>query len=120
MRRRSSHSYGDWSPLLFACREGIISLCKILLARGADINQKDMDKLSPGYTPLLSAATRGDFDMVKMLVEAGADIYMGDRNGKTGQLLAEQRGFEAIGEYLKEQLHPNAEQARRRGRRRCG
>eukprot|EP00326_Haptolina_ericina_P037582 CAMPEP_0181244632 /NCGR_PEP_ID=MMETSP1096-20121128/42969_1 /TAXON_ID=156174 ORGANISM="Chrysochromulina ericina, Strain CCMP281" /NCGR_SAMPLE_ID=MMETSP1096 /ASSEMBLY_ACC=CAM_ASM_000453 /LENGTH=823 /DNA_ID=CAMNT_0023341205 /DNA_START=27 /DNA_END=2496 /DNA_ORIENTATION=- len=83
IRRRSSHSYGDWSPLLFAAREGIPDLCQILIKRKADINQKDQDKLNPGYTALITAATRGDLEMVTLLVEADADLTAGDRNGKT-------------------------------------
>ena len=70
IRRRSSHSYGDWSPLLFAAREGILELCEILIKRGADINQKDQDKLNPGYTALITAATRGDLEMCQLLVDA--------------------------------------------------
>lgn len=87
VRRRSSHSYGDWSPLLFAAREGIPDLCSILIKRKADINQKDQDKLNPGYTALITAATRGDLEMVKLLVEADADLTAGDRNGKTAQMV---------------------------------
>ena len=93
IRRRSSRSYGDWSPLLFAAREGIPDLCRILIKRKADINQKDQDKLNPGYTALITAATRGDLELVTLLVDSDADLYAGDRNGKTALMLAEQRGF---------------------------
>ena len=55
IRRRSSQSYGDWSPLLFAAREGIPDLCQILIKRKADINQKDQDKLNPGCEPVVGA-----------------------------------------------------------------
>uniref|UniRef100_A0A7S3ET14 NAD(P)(+)--arginine ADP-ribosyltransferase n=1 Tax=Haptolina ericina TaxID=156174 RepID=A0A7S3ET14_9EUKA len=108
IRRRSSHSYGDWSPLLFAAREGIPDLCQILIKRKADINQKDQDKLNPGYTALITAATRGDLEMVTLLVEADADLTAGDRNGKTAQLLADQRGYTEIVEYLASKVAPDA------------
>eukprot|EP00966_Prymnesium_polylepis_P245789 5685533-Prymnesium_polylepis.3 len=100
IRRRSSHSYGDWSPLLFAAREGITELCAILISRGADINQKDQDKLNPGYTALITAATRGDLEMCTLLVEKKADMTAGDRNGKTALMLADQRGFASIVNYM--------------------
>mmetsp|Transcript_34214 Transcript_34214/g.89391 ORF Transcript_34214/g.89391 Transcript_34214/m.89391 type:complete len:1055 (+) Transcript_34214:149-3313(+) len=107
IRRRSSRSYGDWSPLLFAAREGIPDLCAVLIKRKADINQKDQDKLNPGYTALITAATRGDREMVELLVEADADLTAGDRNGKTAFMLAEQRGFASIAEYLQSKMGPD-------------
>ena len=120
IRRRSSHSYGDWSPLLFAAREGIPDLCQILIKRKADINQKDQDKLNPGYTALITAATRGDLEMVTLLVEADADLTAGDRNGKTAQLLADQRGYTEIVDYLQSKTAPDpaklaAEEAEKNG-----
>ena len=102
IRRRSSRSYGDWSPLLFAAREGIPDLCHILIKRKADIDQKDQDKANPGYTALITAATRGDLEMVTLLVESDADLSAGDRNGKTALILADQRGFTSVAEYLQE------------------
>ena len=104
IRRRSSHSYGDWSPLLFAAREGIPDLCRILIRRKADINQKDQDKLNPGYTALITAATRGDLEMVELLVNQDADVTAGDRNGKTALMLAEQRGFSSVAEFLQSKM----------------
>ncbi|KAL3912618.1 MAG: hypothetical protein SGPRY_008273, partial [Prymnesium sp.] len=111
IRRRSSRSYGDWSPLLFAAREGIPDLCKILIRRKADINQKDQDKLNPGYTALITAATRGDAELVELLVEAKADLTIGDRNGKTALLLAEQKGYTSIAEFLNSKMGPNPSEA---------
>ena len=109
IRRRSSRSYGDWSPLLFAAREGILPLCSILITRKADIDQKDQDKANPGYTALITAATRGDLEMVKLLAEAKADLTAGDRNGKTAYVLADQRGFTSCAEYLASIAEPDAE-----------
>ncbi|KAL1498967.1 hypothetical protein AB1Y20_013487 [Prymnesium parvum] len=108
IRRRSSRSYGDWSPLLFAAREGIPDLCHVLIKRKADINQKDQDKLNPGYTALITAATRGDMELVELLVNAEADLTAGDRNGKTALMLAEQRGFTSIAEFLHSKMATDA------------
>jgi len=107
IRRRSSRSYGDWSPLLFAAREGIPDLCAVLIKRKADINQKDQDKLNPGYTALITAATRGDMELVQLLVNAEADVTVGDRNGKSALMLAEQRGFSSIAEFLSSRMGPD-------------
>jgi len=109
IRRRASRSYGDWSPLLFAAREGIHELCSILIQRKADIDQKDQDKANPGYTALITAATRGDIEMVRLLVEANADLSAGDRNGKTALVLADQRGFSSVVSYLQSKMETDEE-----------
>ena len=82
----------------------------MLLGRGADNDQKDQDKANPGYTPLITAATRGDLEMVQMFVERGADLSAGDRNGKTALVLAEQRGYTDIGDFLKALMFPKDEE----------
>ena len=79
LRRRNSHSYGDWVPLLFAAREGLTDLCEVLISRKADVNVRDEDKLNAGYTPLLSAAARGDRQTIDLLLNKHADPNIPDR-----------------------------------------
>jgi len=55
---------------------------------------------------LITAATRGDLQMVTLLVESQADLTLGDRNGKTAFVLADQRGFSSVAEYLQSVMEP--------------
>jgi hypothetical protein len=50
-------------------------LVQLLINRGADINIKSDDRL----TPLMIAADQDDFSSVKLLIEAGADLNIKDK-----------------------------------------
>ncbi len=63
-----NHSEGI-RPLHIAAGHGNFDMCRILLARKANINAR----MKNGSTPLIEATRRGDFDMVKFLLEQGAD-----------------------------------------------
>jgi len=65
--------YG-WSPLHLAARDGRIAIIKLLISRGAQVNNKDVT----GQTPLHRAAHWGHLDVVDFLVKSGADIFAVD------------------------------------------
>ncbi len=71
---------------------------EILLARGVDINAKDVD--NKNRTALMSAAHSGYLPMVKFLVTHGADIGLKDNDGKTAEELAQPHP--EVASYLKE------------------
>ena len=60
---------GGSTALLFAAREGDVESARLLLAAGADVN----DKLPDGTTALIEAAHSGQGAVAALLLEKGAD-----------------------------------------------
>ena len=56
-----------------------IDLVELLIAKGADLNAKNVDLM----TPLHTAARYGNKDMVRILVDNSANMYIRAKNGKT-------------------------------------
>lgn len=67
------------TPLHLAATNPDISVLKVLLSAGADVNAKDVD----GNTPLHMAAYSNRFEHSKLLLEAGADIKATNSGGRT-------------------------------------
>lgn len=69
---------------------------KLLIARGADVNAKQvMD-----YTPLHGAASRGDIDMAKLLLAHGADRNARGADGKSVADVAREHGHPRFAEWI--------------------
>ena len=66
------------SPLYLATIQGSVSICKILLNRGANLSQVN-DRLD---TPLHAAADKGDTHIVRLLIEHGARVDLSNRDGR--------------------------------------
>lgn len=69
--------YG-YTPLFSAVFARNTPIAKLLLERGAEVNNGGKAE----FSPLMFAVARGNFDMVKMLLEHGADINTRDANGE--------------------------------------
>lgn len=69
---------GGFTPLLFAAREGCVACVKVLLDRGAKINQPDPD----GITPMVNSIINGHYDVAKLLAERGGDPNLFDKTGR--------------------------------------
>ncbi|GAB1298467.1 Ankyrin repeat domain-containing protein 31 [Apodemus speciosus] len=65
------------SQLHVASREGDLSLVKVLIESGADVNLKD----NAGWTPLHKAASGGFDDVIRELLKAGANVNCENING---------------------------------------
>lgn len=64
---------GETTALCQATIEGHHEIAKLLIAAGADVNQR----ASEGYfNPLLDAAYSGNLEVVRVLLEAGADVHV--------------------------------------------
>ena len=74
-----------------------ISLCKLLLTKGANVNAAQMSDV----TPLHSAVHRGNLELTKLLVENGAFLDLPMQNGDTALIIAEREGHQEILEYLR-------------------
>lgn len=61
-----------WTKLHHACDLGLTEQTELLIAAGADINARTLDK---GYTPLYIACARSEsLGCIKLLIDAGADV----------------------------------------------
>lgn len=69
------------SPLIAATIMGHLSVVKLLVKSGANVNGKYSDHYIA--TPIWYAANNGDFEIVKYLLDNGADPTVEDRNGWT-------------------------------------
>ena len=63
-------SSGMASPIHDAALTGDVELMEMLIANGADVDERDVH----GYTPLLLAIQEGYTDMAKTLISYGADV----------------------------------------------
>jgi ankyrin repeat protein len=64
------HSPGGASPIHDAVLNGEVELVEILIANGADVDERDVH----GYTPLHLAIQQGNTDAAKVLINNGADV----------------------------------------------
>jgi ankyrin repeat protein len=71
--------HGNWTPLMYAAREGASESIRVLAEAGAQLDAADPD----GTTPLLLAVTNGHFDAAALLVEKGANVRAVDSAGMT-------------------------------------
>jgi ankyrin repeat protein len=65
---------GNWTPLMYAARDGAPDAAKALIAAGADVNATDPD----GTTPLIRAIWNTHYDTAKVIIEAGANVNLAD------------------------------------------
>jgi ankyrin repeat protein len=68
---------GNWTPLMYAARDGGVEAARVLLDHGADVNLTDPDNT----TALLYAITNYHYDLAALLVERGADPNLADSSG---------------------------------------
>jgi len=69
-RKRNLHKF---------TQRGVDKLAYLLIEKGADVNQKDEE----GMTPLFSAAIHINHKLVEKIIELGADINAQDNEGNT-------------------------------------
>ena len=67
------------TPLLEACRFGILEIVQALIKEGANASAAD----ERGRTPLLEACRAGSIEIYRILIKAGADTAAKDHQGRT-------------------------------------
>ena len=70
---------GNWTPLMFAARQGAADAARALVEGGGDLDARDPD----GVTPLVLAVLNAHYDLAALLVELGADPDVADQTGRT-------------------------------------
>lgn len=70
---------GDWTPLMYAARQGALSAARVLIESRADLNLTDPD----GTSALMFAIINGHYDVAELLLQRGADPNLPDRTGMT-------------------------------------
>lgn len=61
LNRRGGHAGDNWQPLIWACKDGNLTVAEQLLDNGHGINKTEplADKGSSAYAPIHWAATKG-------------------------------------------------------------
>jgi ankyrin repeat protein len=65
---------GEWTPLMYAARDGAADAARVLADSGADLNAVDPEHA----TALLRAITNSHYDTAAVLIEHGADTNIAD------------------------------------------
>ena len=89
--------YGEksYTPLVLSIKKGRTKLVKLLLKKGAGIEQLCQDK-----TPLIHAVESDNLGMVKILIKKGADINGTSLKENTAMVYAAFFGYNDIAHYL--------------------
>jgi ankyrin repeat protein len=74
----------DDTPLLLACKNGMLEMATMLKDAGAAINVANKG----GDTPLLATVAAGNLELVKLLVRAGANVAAKNKDGFAALMLA--------------------------------
>jgi ankyrin repeat protein len=71
---------GGFTALLYAARQGSIAAAEVLIAAGADLNEREP---AEGVAPLLLAILNGHYDFAAMLIGRGAEVNLTDQAGRS-------------------------------------
>jgi ankyrin repeat protein len=83
-RNAGPEQWGGLTSLVFAARQGSIESARLLLAGGADVNQRT----EYGWTPLLAAIHNRYYRLAMFLLENGADPKLATKGGWSPLYLA--------------------------------
>ena len=83
LNRRGGHLSDAWQPLIWAAKDGNLTIATHLLDHGHDINKCEpmQDKGSSAWGPVHWAASKGLVEMLTMLIGRGASVMIKDKHG---------------------------------------
>jgi ankyrin repeat protein len=93
--------HGNWTPLMYAARQGSLDTARTLVDRGATLNLTDPD----GSTALLLAIINSHYDTAALLAEKGADPNIADASGMAALYAAVD--MSTLGEVYGRPARPN-------------
>ena len=76
---KASAKYYEYTPLIWAARDGRKRLVEELVEKGARVE----DRTSGGYTALHKACVEGHHEVVEVLLQSGAEVDCKDVHGNT-------------------------------------
>ena len=91
----SGSAQGDYTPLMFAARQGDLASAKLLLDRGADVNAES----AADGSPLVISTAAGHEDLALLILAAGADPASADAGGLTALHYAMRDGLKSLHGY---------------------
>ena len=91
-----SRRYGYGSALHIAAREGYLTIARLLIEQGAEIDVLDRKD----FTPLHNATWNGNLEMTKLLLDAGAEIEASTYDGDTPLTLAQNNDQAQVAEFI--------------------
>ena len=77
-------AFSKKTPLMYAASYGRQDVVRVLLSKGAAVNNKD----TLGNTALMNAVEIGNFDIVSALLTKGADVNAANLEGETALMIA--------------------------------
>jgi ankyrin repeat protein/nucleoside phosphorylase len=80
------------TPLSWASQEGRLSIAKLLIQGGANLDQIDGE----GFSPLHRALENGHKAIAELLIDKGADVNAQSKGGSTALISASANGYNAI------------------------
>ncbi|CAG2200904.1 unnamed protein product [Mytilus edulis] len=90
------------SLLTLACEQGSDNIVKILLGKGADLNDVN------GQSLLDIASNTDSVDLLKLLIDMGLDLTIHDENGRYPLFVSLDKGFDNLSKHLIKQSCPIA------------
>ncbi|KAM6958810.1 ankyrin repeat and MYND domain-containing protein 2-like [Aplochiton taeniatus] len=73
------------TPLMHVAYKGKVSMCRLLLQHGADVN---LNQHEYGYTALMFAGLSGNSDITSLILDAGAETDLVNSVGRTAAQMA--------------------------------
>jgi serine/threonine-protein phosphatase 6 regulatory ankyrin repeat subunit A/serine/threonine-protein phosphatase 6 regulatory ankyrin repeat subunit B len=104
-----------WTALMWAAEKGDKEVCELLISKGADVNAKDKNGLTPLHLACWQEA-KDSSASVKALLEAGANVKATDKDGWTPLHFAAQSHAEVIALLLRAGADVNAASSEENGR----
>jgi ankyrin repeat protein len=85
-----------FTPVYVAAQQGHISVIKVLIEGGVDIDAM----VGNGYTPLFMAAKKGHMAVIKILIKFGANLNVSNTQGVTHVLVAAYKRHTDVIEFM--------------------
>lgn len=97
LKEDSKIGSGDWTPLLWACRNNLTDIAISLIEKGADIHRL---RETSRNSCLYFACLKNSMKLATLLIEKGANVNQKNSNGETPLYIASEAGNVEVLEML--------------------